>query len=216
MYNIKRNIKRCSKNNKTVNRTNSFNNQSSSKFKSNGLGKYKFPNCYEIPAGYYVAKIKEITSVKTAKNKDAKDVYFIIEDVYQCRDRIRKTLPCDYECKTYYIKQRYTLESQYYESFKDAMSYILHGESGRTIDIKDIRSLEFLISLSYVGKNEIGGIEEYSPINYDYFYDNTDEEDDLDTANEEENYETIDNEAYEEVAETNEEEDFDFDFDWDD
>lgn len=166
MYGIKRQVKK----------THSTSNNNSVGFKSSGKGIYKYPNYDDIPAGKYIARIVDMEDTITSKGKKAINVYYYIEELFQCSRRCKNNLPKNYVEKSYYIKQTYVCGTTYCEDFLDSVSMDLYGETGKVIKRKDVNKCELIVTLSYIGNNTIGGISNYQLIDYNDFLDNASEQ----------------------------------------
>lgn len=120
---------------------------------SSGRGKYKYPVIDEVPAGYYFSKIDGATFTTTSKGKDAIEVLYELKDYTTCYKIATGMLPKDTEIKTYYIKQTYPEETQYYYAFTDSMADALEGKDFLPEDVIGVTEY---VTLAY-DKSPIGG-----------------------------------------------------------
>lgn len=155
---IKRNIKKTS----AVKRDVSIKPR---KHKSNGFGKYQYPICGVVPAGYYVTRIMHAEDVVNNQGKDASVIYYKLEPFQQCYQRIFELLPNGYQEKYYYIKQQYVFGSKFYNEFVESMTDALYAEDG--FDIEDTIGVEEYVELSYKDYSDIGGFDSRYPVCYD-------------------------------------------------
>ena len=153
-------------------------------FRSEGLSKYKFPTYDEVPAGYYFSKIEKVKPVTTKAGKPAYEVCYILRDGVTCYNIIKGNRPVDTEIKTYYIKQSYPTESQFFYDFIDAMAVAL-DIGNKEFFIDDIVGVEEYVTLGY-GRSDIGGFTKREPFEFEAYlqeaneaeYDETDVDDD--------------------------------------
>lgn len=134
-------------------------------FKSNGLGKYKYPNCYEIPAGKYFSKVTNVKFSQTRTGEEAIDVYYEIRDGKTCYDIANGIIPADTKNDPYYIKQKYPETSKYYDMFVDSMSEALEKEE---FEYEEVIGVTEFVKLEY-DKSDIGGFTERTPLEWDDF-----------------------------------------------
>ena len=134
-------------------------------FKSKGLGKYKYPNCYEIPAGKYFSKITDVRFSKTQTGKDAVEVFYEIKDGKTCYEIANGIIPNDTENKPYYIKQKYIEGTKYHDEFTDSMAEALEEY---TFKVDKVIGVTEFITLSY-DKSDIGGFSDRTPLEWDDF-----------------------------------------------
>lgn len=135
------------------------------RFKSNGLGKYKFPIYDEVPAGNYFSKVKAVNQTTTKSGKEAVEVFYEIKDGATCYKIANGILPDDAENKSYYIKQVYPEGTTYHERFVDSMAEALSKDDfdyGETVGITEYNTLSY-------DKSDIGGFSDRSPFEWDDF-----------------------------------------------
>lgn len=164
MY-VKRNIKMNPQVRKSIEKTKPIINQTSSKLKRNGYGKYKFPIYDEIPSANYFSKVTDIRNTTTKAGKEAIEVFYKIKDGITCYKIANGILPEDTKNESYYIKQVYPKDSQYYEDFVNAMCEALDVDE---CDYEDIIGVTEYISI-YYDKSDIGGIKERIPYVWEDF-----------------------------------------------
>ena len=149
------------------------------RFKSQGLGKYKFPIYDDIPAGDYYSKITSIKETITKSGKEAVEVFYEIKDGTTCYKIANGILPEDAENKPYYIKQVYPEGTQYYDDFVDSMAEALEKED---FEIDEVIGVTEYNTLSY-DKGDIGGFSRRCPCEWEDLIVETspnDNKDDLD------------------------------------
>ena len=153
-------------------------------FRSEGLSRYKYPTCDAVPAGYYFSKIEKVNPVTTKAGKPAYEVYYLLREGVTCYNIIKGNRPVDTEIKTYYIKQSYPTESQFFFDFIDAMAVAL-DIGNKEFFIDDIVGVEEYVTLEY-GRSDIGGFTKREPFEFEAYlqeaneveYDETDVDDD--------------------------------------
>lgn len=136
-------------------------------FRSEGLSRYKYPNYDEVPAGYYFSKIEKVKPVTTKAGKPAYEVYYLLREGVTCYNIIKGNLPVDTDIKTYYIKQSYPMDTQYFFDFIDAMAVAL-DIGNKEFFIDDIVGVEEYVTLEY-GRSDIGGFTKREPFEFEAY-----------------------------------------------
>ncbi len=158
MYGIKRNVKV-----RNLNNNNSVVKSSPRILKNNGLGKYKYPKCDEVPAGKYFSKITAIREKTSWAGYPGIEVFYELIDGELCYKIATGMLPEDAEKNPYYVIQFYQENTLYYDAFIDAMSEALGVKSfpiGKVVGVTE------WITLSY-GKSDIGGFSSRTPCEWE-------------------------------------------------
>lgn len=150
MYGVKRNIKMNPQISKGVKKVEPMVNRAPRKFKSNGYGKYKFPNYDEVPSGEYFSKIIHAEDSTTSTGNYAVEVLYEIRDFSVCYKIANGMIDDDGKSGIFYIKMKISENSQYFQPFIDSMSEALDNGDEEFV-LADLKGITEHIKLGYNG-----------------------------------------------------------------
>lgn len=139
---------------RTTRNNNSTNTGASSKLKSNGWGKYKYPIYGEVPPGWYVSEIMDYNETTTKSGKPTIEVYYKIEPQAQYYNRVNGLSKENDKIDNYYIKQSYPEGTQFRDEFVDSMCDALGKDE---FELEEIIGITERVSLSYKDYSNFGG-----------------------------------------------------------
>lgn len=133
------------------------------------FGKYTYPTYDRVPAGYYHSTVVSAREAKTYRGEDALEIVYVIISQPVCYKIAIGELPEDTSEGTYYIKQKYPLNSDAYEAL-EASIYEKFGHTNYTPT--DLIDLQESVTLSYSSRaSEYGGFSQRTLYDWDdYLY----------------------------------------------
>ena len=134
---------------------------------SQGLGIYKYPSYDIIKAGNYFSVIDNVKKTKTKSGEKAIEVFYAIKPYDTCYKIATSQISKKDTNDTYYIRQKYPIDSEHYQCLVDSMAEALCRDHFKLHDI--IGVTEF-IKLSYE-YSDIGGFAKRDYLTWEEFTD---------------------------------------------
>lgn len=125
---------------------------------------YKYPTYDTVPAGYYVSEVMHVKETHSKNGDDAITVYYKVNPYGDVCKKVNGVLPADMEIKTYYIKQLYKVDSDYYYDFIDSMTVALGLPDRSDVDSEAIIGVIERVKIGYFEWTDIGGFTFRDPL----------------------------------------------------